>query len=238
MRRSVIGAEEIRRYRSLRKAGRKLSGELLKAIPKSVLVSTARELGMWEQGTLVADEGDIDVLSDRMIYDRRWNGRNLLEHLEADLAESTLPEDERRYFRAMKTGRFSLFKIQSTHPGSHGMLSDRLAEILTGDPGPPIALVDLGLSETGVPGMLLAARVLDAGGFSMTSGVSFPFTPDNEAAIMKYLREKEPGFGKKRLDMPEDYSLYFYRLHKRFGVKVAYRFEEERQHRWEDEQES
>lgn len=218
----MIGAEEIRRYQSLRKAGKKLSGELLKAIPKSILVSTARELGMWKQGILVADEGDIDVLTDRMIYDRRWNGRNSLEHLEADLAESTLPEDERRYFRAMKTGRFSLFEIQSTHPGSHGMLSDRLAEILTGDPGPPIALVDFGLSATGVPAMLLATRVLDAGGFSMTSGVSFPFTPDKETAIMKCLREKEPGFGKRRLDMPEDYSLYFYRLHRRFGIEMRY----------------
>lgn len=186
----MIGAEEIRRYQSLRKAGKKLSGELLKAIPKSVLVSTARELGLWKQGILVADEGDINVLTDRMIYDRRWNGRNSLEHLEADLAESTLPEDERRYFRAMKTGRFSLFEIQSTHPG----------------------------------------------GFSMTSGVSFPFTPDKETAIMKCLREKEPGFGKKRLDMPEDYSLYFYRLRKRFGIEVRYESaeeEEEREDEWE-----
>lgn len=227
MRRPLIRNEEIRAYRSLHKAGRKLSGKLLEAIPKSIFVSTARELGMWKQGILVADEGDIDALSDRMIYDRRWEGKNSLEHLEAGLAESALPEDERCYFRAMKTGRFSLFKIQSTHPGTHGMLSDRLAEILTGDPGPPVALVDFGLSETGVPGMLLATRILDAGGFSMTSGVSFPFTPDNEAVIMKYLREKEPGFGKKRLHMPEDYSLYFYRLRKRFGMKVAYEFREE-----------
>jgi len=218
----MIGAEEIRRYQSLREAGKKLQGKLLEAIPGGILVSTARELGMWKGGILVADEGDMDVLADRMICDRRWNGKNSLEQLEAALAESALPEDEHRYFRTMKTGRFSLFKIQSTHPGSHGILSDRLVELRTGDPGPSVELVDFGLSETGVPGMLLATRVLDAGGFSMTSGVSFPFTPDKETTIMKYLREKEPGFGKRRLDMPEDYSLYFYRLHRRFGIKVSY----------------
>lgn len=229
----MIGAEEIRHYQSLREAGKRFHGKVLEAIPKSILVSTAKELGMWKQGTLVADEGDIDVLADRMIYDRRWNGKNSLEHLEAGLAESALPEDEHRYFRAMKTGRFSLFKIQSIDPGSHGVLSDRLAEIRTGDPGPPVELVDFGLSATGVPGMLLATRVLDAGGFSMTSGVSFPFTPDKETAIMKYLREKEPGFGKRRLDMPEDYSLYFYRLHRRFGIKVSYESGEEGEDNWE-----
>lgn len=56
----------------------------------------------------------------------------------------------------------------------------------------------------------------------MTSGVSFPFHADRELAIVKYLRERELGFGKKRLDRPMDYSLYFYRLHKEFGVQVRY----------------
>ena len=35
-------------------------------------------------------------------------------------------------------------------------------------------------------------------------------------------REKEPGFRKKRFDMPEDYSLYFHRLHRRSGIGVTY----------------
>jgi len=75
--------------------------------------------------------------------------------------------------------------------------------------------------------MLLATRLLDAGGFHMTSGVSFPFSPDREAAIIKYLREKEFGYRKRRLDLPENYSLYFHRLHRRFGVDVMYGSEDD-----------
>ena len=61
----------------------------------------------------------------------------------------------------------------------------------------------------------------------MTSGVSFPFTPEREAAIMSYLREKEFGYRRRRLDLFENYSLYFYRLHRRFGVEVMYGTEDE-----------
>lgn len=204
-----------------------MCGKILKAISGNVLVPAVRELGLWKQGILVGDEGDIDVLMDRMIYDKRWDGKTSIEHFEGVIDEFALTEDERRYFAAMKTGRFSLFGIRRTHPGSHSELSDCLAEIRSGDPGPLLELVDFGLSATSAPGSLLASRVLDAGGFCMTSGVSYPFSPNREAAIIKYLRAKEPGFGKKRLDMPEDYNLYFYRLHRQFGEAVSYESEDD-----------
>src|SRR5262249_56519177 len=114
------------------------------------------------------------------------------------------------------------FTIRKIRPGSHAVVFDRLMELRTGHVQPPVDLIDLGLSETGIPGALLATRLLDAGGFSMTSGVSFPFAADREAAIMTYLREKEPGFGRRRLDLPEDYSLFFYRLHRRVRIMVGY----------------
>ncbi|MBI4735221.1 MAG: hypothetical protein HY766_04050 [candidate division NC10 bacterium] len=138
-----------------------------------------------------------------------------------------LSASEGRFLAAMKTARFSLFKIGETHPGSYSLLSDRLAEIRSGQPQPVLELTDLGLSETGVSGMLLATRLLVADGFCMTSGVSFPFVADKERAIMAYLREKEFGYRKRRLDLPENYSLYFYRLHRRFGVDVMYGTDEE-----------
>lgn len=63
--------------------------------------------------------------------------------------------------------------------------------------------------------------------FCMTSGVSFPFAADKGRAITASLREKEFGYRKKRLDLSENYSLYFYRLHRRFGGDVMYRTDEE-----------
>lgn len=218
----MIDPDKIRTYQSLRQIGREFHGKVLKMIPKDILVSTAQELGLWKSGILVGHEGDTDVLADRLIYDRRWEGKNSLQHLEASNAAVSLTEDERRFFEAMRTGRFSLFQIADIYPGSHALLADRLMEVRTGLPKPCLELIDLGLSQTGIPGALLATRLLDAGGFFMTSGVSFPFTADREKAIMAYLREKEFGYREKRLDLAENYSLYFFRLHRHFGVEVMY----------------
>lgn len=214
--------DRIHAYQSLRQTGKEFCGKLLQVIPRAVLVSTAQELGLWRSGVLVGDIGDTDILADRMIFDRRWDGRRCIEHFEAKSAGPGLTESEGRFLAAMKTARFSLFTIRETHPGSHVVLSDRLAEIRSGQVQPVLELTDLGLSETGIPGMLLATRILFADGFNMTSGVSFPFSRDREAAILKYLREKEFGYRKRRLDLPENYSLSFYRLHRRFGVEVRY----------------
>lgn len=223
----MIDSDKIRAYQSLRQTGKEFCGKLLKVIPKDVFVSTAQELGLWKSGILVGDEGDTDILADRMIYDRRWDGRSCVEHFEGESAGMGLSEMEDRFLAAMKTARFSLFTVRETHPGSHSVLSDRLAEIRSGQPQPTLALIDLGLSQTGVPGMLLATRLLTGDGFYMTSGVSFPFTGDRERAIVAYLREKEFGYRKRRLDLPENYSLCFYRLHRRFGVDVMYGTDEQ-----------
>ncbi len=219
--------DKIRAYQSLRQTGKEFCAKLLKVIPREVLISTAQELGLWKSGILVGDEGDTDILADRMIYDRRWHGRGCIEHFEAKNVGMELTESEGCFLAAMQRARFSLFKICETHPGGHSVLSDRLAEIRSGQAQPMLELTDLGLSETGIQGMLLATRILFADGFNMTSGVSFPFSSDREATIMKYLREKEFGYRKKRLDLPENYSLYFYRLHRRFGIEVHYAGDED-----------
>lgn len=212
----------IRSYLRLREAGRVFHGKVLAVIPRHVIVSTAMELGLWRKGILVADEDDTDVMSDRMIYDKRWAGKSAIEHFEDEVPESDWTDDERRFGGAMKRASFSLFEIIDTRPGSDITLVDRLVATRSGEVGSPIELIDLGLSETAVPGALLAARLLDAGEFSMSTGVGFPFPADREAAILRYLRDKEPGFRRKRLHVPEDYGLYFYRLHRRFGIGVRY----------------
>ena len=104
----------------------------MKAIPKDVFVSTAQELGLWKGGILVGDGADTDILADRMIYDRRWDGGGCVEHFEAKNAGMELSASEGRFLAAMKTACFSLFTVRETHPGSYSVLSDRLAEIRSG----------------------------------------------------------------------------------------------------------
>lgn len=206
----------------LRNAGRDFHSKLFTVIPKNVLVSAAGDFGLWKQGTFVGEEGETDMLADRMIYDKRWEGKNCREHFETTIADAALSEPERRYFEAMTATSFSLFSVCSAVPGSHIVLSDRLMTLRTGLTPPDIELIDLGLSETALPGMLLATRALDAGGFYMTSGVGFPFSGEHETTIVKYLRKKPSGFGKRRLDQPDYYGVYFRKLHRQFGIKIRH----------------
>lgn len=218
----MIDSDKIRTYRLLRKAGMNLHAKLFSVIPKSVLIPTAEELGLWKKGILVAGEGDTDILSDRLIYDKKWEGQNCLGHFETTITDGALAEHERRSYEAMKTAYFSLFRVRNAVPGSHVVLSDRLAVLRAGLTPPDIELIDMGLSETAVPGLLIEIRVLNAGDFYLSSGVSFPFDPDQEATIVKYMREKPSGFGRRRLDQPDRYSLYFYRLHKQHGARIRH----------------
>ena len=148
--------DRITAYQSLRQSGKEFCAKLLGVIPMAVFVSAAQELGLWRSGVLVADEGDTDVMTDRIIYDGRWNGRSCIEHFESTNAGIGLGKGETRFLAAMKTARFSLYAILEIHPGAHAVLSDRLAEIRNGQPEPPLDLLDLGLSQTGMPGALLA----------------------------------------------------------------------------------
>jgi hypothetical protein len=223
----MISTEQVRIYRALREAGKYFHGRLLQGVPRDILVATAQEFGLWKGGVLVAEQDETDILTERLIYDRRWDGKTTLEHIADRNAGTCLTSEEQRLFAAMQNGIFSLFRIQAIHPGSHAVLSDRLAELRMGQAQPLVELIDMGLSETGVPGALLATRLLDAGGFVMTAGVSYPFSIEREPAILSYLRQKEFGYRKRRLDLPENYSLYFFRLHRRFGVEVMYRSEGE-----------
>ena len=102
----MTAGDKIRAYHSLRQTGTEFCGRLLNVIPRDVLVSTAQELGLWKSGVLVADTGDTDILADRMIYDRRWDGRSCIEHFEARKAGVVLSESEGRFLTAIP-GSFS-----------------------------------------------------------------------------------------------------------------------------------
>jgi hypothetical protein len=214
--------EMLDRYRILRNAGKTLSTKLTQSLPKSVIVSAARDLGLWKRGALVAEQHELDVLMDRAIYDEKRNDEGALDRfLESSLADD-LTKDEHRYCAIMRSARFSLFQVVRVVPGSDVTLIDRLFESPETEDTPVFRVIDFEMSKSLVPGLPLATRLLDAGDFSMTSGVSFPFRPEQEPEILAYLIRKEFGSRRRRIDQPERYSVFFHDLHQRIGIPVRY----------------
>jgi hypothetical protein len=205
-------------YRALRRAGKDLARKTTRAMPRSVIVSAARNLGLWKRGRLVAEGHEVDVVMDRAIYDEQWSGGSALDRFLQTSPEVNLTEDERRLCEIMRSARFSLFRVAEIVPGRGVTLTDRLS---TKD-APVFRVIDLEMSRSVIPGLPLATRLLDAGDFFMTSGVSFPFHPEQEPGILTYLIRKEFGSRRRRIDQPARYSIFFHDLHRRIGIPVRY----------------
>lgn len=217
-----IDGATLDRYRALRYAGKSLATKLTRAMPKSVIISAARQLGLWKKGVLVAEEHEVDVLMDRAVYDEKWDGRSALDHFLETLAATDFTENERRYGEIMKSARFWLFQVARVEPGSRVTLVERPLERQDRENSPTFDVIDLEMSSSMIPGVLVAARLLDAGAFSLTSGVVFPFHSEREPVIMAHLKGKAFGSRRRRIDQPDRYSIYFHELHRRFGVPVRY----------------
>ncbi len=207
----------LQRYKILREAGKKLYGKILKTVPKKVYMQVANEFHFLKRGTIVCDESEIDVVSDRLFYDKKWEGKGSVEHYIGENGEASLTESEREFYQAMKDNRFSMFEIKAITDADSIILNDRL-DSESGD----IRLIDINLSLTAEPEMLLATRLLNFGDFRITSGIGYPFSREHEKKILDYLKDKDLFRSKKRKNIPENYPVYFYKLHKMFGQKIRF----------------
>ncbi len=224
----------IREYQRLRTIIRDLFSRIIRHATREMLVSTARDFGMYRDGQLLLGEGDMDILSDRMAYDARIGGKSLIDLYVDAQGRDGLGEDELRAIALMNTAHYSMFRIVDLEPGGCLTISDRLAEVTTGQAQSLLNMIDLSLSASAIPGLLIATRLLNAGSFHMTSGVIFPFESRHQEEIVAYLRQRPGGKkSKRRLVSVGDYHLFFFRLHKRIGVPfhLDKPFDD---HRWDD----
>jgi len=212
--------KKLQRYKELRESGRELVSKITKVIPNRILDQVAKEMNILVKGVLVFDsEEGMFSLFDRITFDIIWNGKGAIEHFEAE-SKHELSEDERKRLNAMKEARFSLFEVVGLNPGVSAYLSDLLSGIFA---SMRIELTDINMSRTFSVGTLLATRIIRVENICMTSGVSYPFLPIHKNALIsgikklqttKYSKEKD-------FDVSRDYSLYFYKQHRKSGLDFA-----------------
>jgi len=151
------------RYRRLRATSLELNNSLLKYVSKQELEATARKLGLWHDGSLVfGTQDETSVLSDEAIHSRSGTGPNAVDRYLADHPPKP-GSDQEAVLAAKQRSYYSLFMIESTVPDVgvhvHDILRDRHH-----------LLADVGFSQTGVEGMVLATRVTPYGDFIATTG--------------------------------------------------------------------
>src|SRR5262249_2231090 len=115
---SIPGPEVVTEYLRLRAVARELNTRLVKSLSRAVMDEGGKKLGILKGNTLVLDsEAELSVLMDFCIYNVRRRGQNAVERF---LADSPPPpdSDEMLILRAMQGAWYSLFRAESSVPGT------------------------------------------------------------------------------------------------------------------------
>ncbi len=165
------GAKGMVRYKRLRMLGKELNSSLIRQVPKPVILKCGKKLGLVKGKRLVLGvEAELSVLFDYCLYSYRRNGKNAIQWY---LEQSPPPADSEQMvlLQAMSKAYYSLFEVQEIHTGKGATMKDLLRDHC-------FLLMDIGIGETAVAGMLFAGRVLPLEEFSMTSGTFIPVDRD------------------------------------------------------------
>jgi len=203
-------------YRDHRRVAVELTNKILKtSVKPSALGRSAKLLGIGKGRYLIFDsESEMDALMDFVINEYRVNNQNAVElYLAQQGAENEIEEEILNAFVSSYT---SLFKIVSVSRREHlVVLSDLLNK------RDNVQLMDINLSGTAVPGLLIFLRVLQLKQFAMTSGMSFAFPGELEEYLLaRYKRLK--GTVRSRHGSARRF-VCFHRLSRSDGLKVGYR---------------
>ena len=89
------------------------------------------------------------------------------------------------------------------------------------DDADEIRVTDVNLSETAEPGLLLFFRLLQYEEFNTTSGISFPFPPDENDRLLGEYADRADTVDAK----PESLRRFvaFFDLYREYGIRIHYR---------------
>lgn len=216
-------SDKVRKYKKIRETGRNLNSKIFKVVPKDVMQRAAKDMGILHKGVFVFDsEEEMSFLQDRLTYDVRWDGKSTLEHFEIERG-SDLSAEEIQILEGMKDAYFSLFEVVGNVSNESLQLSDLLSDN-------QLELMDINLSISAPRGSLIATRIIKIEDICMTSGVAYPFLPEQRDILISGLkaRQTDRRSRKKRAVRrrtasrtdpadPRNRSLYFFKQYKRLS---------------------
>ena len=164
---TTVSKDILAHYQRLRPVRLRLNNELVSRLPRDVLNDGAKRIGILRGGTFVFDnEDEMSVLMDYCIYDVYRKGRNAVEQYLCDCPPDP-DSDEMACLHAMQHATYGLVAVLRIEPGVGCHVRNLFTEETR-------VLVDIGLSKTAKPGVLIATRLLDFGGFVATGGAPLP----------------------------------------------------------------
>ncbi|MCC6149834.1 MAG: plasmid pRiA4b ORF-3 family protein [Planctomycetes bacterium] len=188
---SIPTAEALPRYRERRNMQRELNARMIKSLPKDAIWKCAQSIGVPDESWLSSCEpNDLYMVADFAAHRHTWRGATALARLLLDLRPDTSPV-EQEVRESLGNARFSMWMAHAPHPGIGVDLIDIIAVRR-------VFIVDEGLSQNTPNGTLFAARLMETGGYCMTTGCVLPVSPDTVLHVMLSIDPKFDPLDRRR----------------------------------------
>jgi hypothetical protein len=199
----IQNSELLSRYKQLRQVGLQVNNALVKSIPRDVLHEGGKKLDMLRRGVFVFEtEDETSVLMDFCLHDVRRNGMNVVERYLAETPPSA-GSDEMVIVQAKQTAWYSIFEVESVERG----VGIRVRDLLRDETR---LVVDISFSETAIPGVILATRLMAPDGIIMTTGAGLPLgvlSPSDRNELKESLQNAFPGVRSGQMSTEESSKL-------------------------------
>lgn len=210
-----IAVALIEKYKTYRKIGMELNHKMMKTcLSLDALKNSAELLGIARGDVFLFDtEDETSVLMDFALNEYRVDDKNTVEIYREKIGGKN--EIEKETLGALLSSYTSLFKIASISREESTLI---LNDILNKKDS--IRLMDISLSKSAAPGLLLFTRLLSFKDFNMTSGVSFVFPGDLEGHLLEEYEKLSKKVGGDSDSIKRFVS--FFLLDKICGIGVRY----------------
>lgn len=203
-------------YRAIRQTGKDLTSKIFKfAIDnnKEELTHAAKLLGFWSDHKLIFDsDEEFDVLTEFLIFEKFNQNIPVVKRFYNSNPELTYLEKEN--MKGILNYYASIFEIKSIDSSKNTAV---LIDLL--DPNrKEFILMDIGLSQTSVVGLIFYSRLLPIEDIYMTSGVSFGFENCYKDKLLATI--SLAGFKKRNKLNTTEMFVLMNKKHQHFGLKI------------------
>lgn len=205
----------VKKYKKYRKKGQSLNSQVMNtSLDERAFGDATRLLGIRKGKTIILDdEDDLPAVADFALYDCRFDGKNAIERYVDEAGGKD--EIERELLAGMRRAYTSLFRIESVRRADRTLV---LTDLLTEQE--PVEMIDVGMSDTAVPGLLIFLRLIPLHDFNMSAGFGFVFPAERESYL---LRQHKIMMGKvKSPDTAVQQFVAFFKLNQRVGIGMQY----------------
>ena len=184
------------------------------ALSKEHFLESGRRLGILQEGILVfRNEDETSVLMDFALNELKPDDKSVVQMYGEKIGGEN--DVEKEILSALISSYTSLFRVDSISASDNILyLSDLLNNRID------IGLIDVGLSQSAIPGILLFIRLVPFKSIFMTSGISFIFRPDLENTLLRQYKKFS-----KRVDVisdPAERFHFFFKENEVHGMDVRY----------------